>query len=111
MKRLRKIDKADYKFVPANPDPDFSPEHNAQVIENSIKKYEAMRRKKLKEHNDTLVERAEAIGSYFKSLNMGGKESDINKYFGNKQMAYLKGQKILNEFKERMRMSNAKAQS
>lgn len=99
MKRLPKIDKSDYHLVPVNPDPGFDPEKNKRVIEGTIKKYEAMRRKKIKEHGEQIEERSDALASYLKGMEQGGKQSDIGKYFGKKHLAYLRGQAILERIK------------
>ena len=84
----------DKKYILNTPDAGFSPERNKAIIENSIKEYEAMRAKKLKDQVDQYAERADAVVTYLKSLNKGGMESNMEKYFGKKNLAYLRGQEI-----------------
>lgn len=91
MKQLLKVARQDWHLVRAEPDADFDPEKNKQIIENSIKKYEAMRRKKMAEHSDGVEERAKALAFYMKHKGMVGSESEMTKYFGKSYMEYLKG--------------------
>lgn len=92
MHTLSKIDQKDWKFVPANADKGFSPEHNREVVENSIKKYEATRRKKLREHDEGVQERAKALAFYMRNKGMViSSPDDMEKYFGKSYMNYLKG--------------------
>jgi hypothetical protein len=91
MKQLPKVDRRDWQFVKPQADDNFDPERNKQVIENSIKKYEAMRRKKMQEHTDGVEERAQALAFYMKHKGKVGSESEMTKYFGKSYMSYLKG--------------------
>jgi hypothetical protein len=76
----------------------FSPEHNKFVIENTMKKYEANRKKKAKEHVEAIRERADAVATYFKSRMAEG-NTPVEKYFGKRNLAYLRGEKILQKLK------------
>ena len=91
------IQRKDWKFVNADPDPDFDADHNKRVIAKTIKKNEAYRRKKKRAYKEKVDERAEAISTYIQSLKQGGRESDINKYFGRREMARLRGEEIMNK--------------
>lgn len=91
MKQLPKVERSDWQFVKAQPDADFDPERNKQIIENSIKKYEANRRKKMAEHSDGVEERAKALAFYMQHKGRVGSESEMTKYFGKSYMDYLKG--------------------
>jgi hypothetical protein len=93
------ISKADYKFVPVNPDPDFDPEHNRQVIEYTIKRSEQLQRKKQREFNEKLKERTEAMSTYIESVNIGNTNSDVKRYFGQEQLAYLRGYDLMDKLK------------
>jgi hypothetical protein len=91
------VAKEDYKFLNPGgaPDPDFSPERNKAVIDSTIKKYHAMRRKKIKEYNAGIMERAEAAAYYLKAREMGGNNvSNIVEYFGKAQLRQLTAQKL-----------------
>lgn len=85
--------KANRKYFKANPDADFSPARNKQVIADSIKKYEANRAKRKKEFGEQVDERSDAVASYFQHLNQG-KNTPLMKYFGRRELARLQGRKI-----------------
>lgn len=79
-------------------EPEFSPARNKFIIENTIKKYEALRRKKRRMYVDSVRERADAVATYLKSRVAEG-NTPVEKYFGKRWMAHLRGQQILNTVK------------
>jgi hypothetical protein len=87
------------RFYKEKPDDDFSPEHNKWVIENSIRKMDAMILKKRKEWRDHTGERVDAILTYLNSL--WGSDKPIEKYFGRRGMAYLRGEEVLDKVYEK----------
>jgi hypothetical protein len=94
------ISKKDKKFVLDIPDKGFSPQRNKQVIENSIRKYEAMRAEKMKAFGEGVAERSEAVTSFWHHINQG-KHNDIDRYFGPKMLAKLRGADIVDELRNR----------
>lgn len=100
MKKLDPVHFKDWKFVGVEPDPDFNPEHNADVIERTIKEAERMRRQKKRDFSEGVAERAEAIASYIKSLEQGSSESNVTKYFGKKYKGYLAGKHAIERIKD-----------
>ena len=91
------ISKQDYdRFYVAKPDPGFSPDRNNAIVEGTIKKYEATVRRKQKEYANKVGERADAVATYLKSFSVG---TPVEKYFGKRTLAYLRGQKILQKIK------------
>lgn len=85
----------------------FSPERNKEIVENSIKKYEAMRIKKVNDVVDHYSERADAVVSYLKSLDRGkGAQGNLEKYFGKQALAYLRGQQIRDRLMGSMMVKN-----
>lgn len=86
--------KADYDRFYNHDSDGYSPEKNRALIEKTITDYEAMRAKKAEQHNDDYGERADAVVTYLKSLDKGHGESNIEKYFGKRTLAYLRGQQI-----------------
>ena len=74
----------DWKHVGVEPDVDFNADHNKDVIEKTIKGAERMKRQKRREHQEGLAERSEAISKYLTSVDQGGAETDVTKYFGRK---------------------------
>jgi len=95
------IAKVDYKFVPSNPDPGFSPERNKSVIEGTIKKYERVRAQKMKKWREGVAERSDALAQYFTSPKF--LSTPFGKYFGKKWMAYLRGEQALKEVNNRIK--------
>ena len=93
----------DFKYVQADPDPDFDPKRNQEVMAEVVRESEEYARKKRKENEEGIRERADAAATYLKSLEMGGKESNINKYFGRRQMAYLRGMEVLEQLKQKFK--------
>ena len=111
-----KIQREDYKFVPANAEIGFSPQRNQSIVEDCIRQTDIMRRKKVKAFQEGLAERSDAIATYMVSPKVG---KPADKYFGRKAMAYLRGdtirQRIMGELIQRntnelYRNLNAKAQ-
>ena len=85
----------DWGKMKVDADPGFDPERNKRIIEESIKKNDAIRRRNLKEHGEEIKERSQALAMYLKNLSQGTGNSDMNKYFGQKELARLRGEEIL----------------
>lgn len=81
------------KFYLNKPDPDFNPEKNKKIVEDSIKEYEQMRISKHRLFMEKLAERIDAATSYVLYLERGG-SSPAEKYFGKRLLAQLRGEKI-----------------
>jgi len=94
------ISPKDYKFVNVNPDPDFDPKRNQEVIDFTIKRSEQLWRKKQRAFNDAIKERSEAVATYVEALKTGNTTSDVNKFFGPKQIAYFKGHQLMDNLKK-----------
>jgi len=86
----------------------FSAERNNFIIEQTIKEYEAMRAKKNKQFDDHYAERADAVVSFIKSVDKGNNNSgnNLEKYFGKKMLAYLRGQQIRDQLMSGMTVKN-----
>ena len=80
-------------------DKDFSEEHNSRIIEEVDAHNDKLLRQKDREHKQKNKERAEAIAIYLKNLTLGRGITKIDKYFGKKHLAYLRGQEIVNQLK------------
>ena len=99
---IDKVHFKDWKYVIGEADPNFSPEHNMEVIERTIKEAERMRRTQKRKFQEGLAERSEAIAKYLKSVEQGGKETDITKYFGKKYKGYLAGKYAIDRIKDQL---------
>ena len=104
-----KLDPKDRRFILKSPDSDFSPERNKQIVEQSIKDYEVMRAKKTAEHDDSYAERSDAVVSYLRHLDRGA-TTPMEKYFGKKMLAYLRGQQIRERLMAGMTLQNKKGE-
>ena len=90
------VNPLDWHLTPVDPDLDFDPKHNQEVIDDVIKAGEIMAARKQKEAQDGARERASAISKYVKSVVDGKTNSGVNKFFGQQELARLRGTEILN---------------
>lgn len=88
------FDLSDKKYFKEEGDPGFSPARNKWVVENTIKKTEALIKSKRNEWDDKMGERSEAVASYLTSKAVDN-NTPIEKYLGKRNLAYLRGQRIL----------------
>lgn len=100
----------DKKFYLEIPDPNFSPERNKAVVEGSIKKYEAMRRKKGKEYTQDYAERSDAVVSYLKH-NQNKPGYALDRYFDKKYLTYLRGDEIRRKLMEGLTILDPKGRN
>ncbi len=110
LKTSGEISKADFKFVPKDPSPGFSVEHNRRVIEQSIKKNEALMRAKRKIFEEGLEERTDAGTHFLMALargkfNSSDPKTAAMKYFGRRELARLRGEEIKEEMMRKMRQT------
>ena len=106
-----KITKEDHRrYFKEKGDPGFSPKRNKVVIEGTIKKYEANRKRKMQEFTNTLRERTSAVAQYLTSEHGARSDKPVEKYFGKRILAQLRGDEIRNEIMSRLNMvpSNGK---
>jgi hypothetical protein len=87
------LDKRDYKYILDKPDSGFSPERNKMIIENSIKKMDAMILKKRQEWREGTAERVDAMLTYVQSLRASNKP--LEQYFGKRMIAHLRGEEVM----------------
>lgn len=98
LERLTKNQERDLKnYLVEGGEEGFSEERNKAVIEATIQKHEANRRRKLKEQNEQMAERIDAAATYLTSRHGASSGVSIEKYFGRQTLAYLQGQKILDK--------------
>lgn len=91
-----KIAPVDYGFVPVDPDPDFDPEHNRKVMEETIANNEKLRARRNREYANKVGERTSAVSQYFSDLNSGRTDANVDQYFGPTELARLRGEQISN---------------
>ncbi len=92
----------DQKFVVATPDAGFDPRKNKMVIDECIREYEAMRKKKLQQSQEGIGERSDAVATYIKSNLASSKDTPVQRYFGRRWLAYLRGDQIKDELMKNM---------
>ena len=95
------ISPEDYEFMEQNPygDANFNADHNKEVIAKTIEKGKRYWRVKKKEYEAKTRERAVAVAAYLKNLTQGQGVSNINTYFGKREMARLRGEEIVAKLK------------
>ncbi len=79
--------------------------HNDKIIEKSIKKFDANRKKKYNQAIEEYRERADATVQFLRHVDKGG-SNDLGKYFGRKALAQLRGDEIFADI--RLLMANSK---
>ena len=99
MKKLPKLDKADWGYAPLDPDPDFDPVKNQKVIDDVIRKNEQNFKRKEKERKKALSERTSAIASFVKHAQNKDSKITPDDYFGRKYLAELRGKQIIDILK------------
>ena len=99
MKTIKKIAPSDYRLVPKDADSNFDAKRNQQVVEEVIEETEKIWEAKRKASHQKLEERTDAVATYLHSLEQGKGNSNMEKYFGRKHLAYLRGQQIIRELK------------
>jgi hypothetical protein len=79
----------------------FSPERNKRMVEESIRKTNAERARRNRLYKDQVGERVDAVITYLNSRIAEG-NTPIEKYFGKKMLAHLRGQQILETLKTKI---------
>jgi len=100
-----KINQIDWGKVPVDPDPNFSAERNQRIIKETIEENERLRKRRQREFGSKVKEKSNAIARYMKDLVNSKTSSNVEKYFGKKELARLRGEEIRNII--RAKLSNA----
>lgn len=109
MKKLPKLDQADWGYAPLDPDPDFDAQHNQKVIDGIVRANEKNAQRKKKEQLDEIKERSNAVASYVKSVAKDKSNTTPEGYFGKKYLAYLRGREIIDIMKNAKKQQEAQA--
>jgi uncharacterized protein YbcC (UPF0753/DUF2309 family) len=93
---LSKNQERDFKkYFKHEGDPNFNPDRNKKVVEDTIRKAEKLRQQKHKEYVESIRERSEAVTSYLLSEHGARSNKSIEKYLGKQNLTYLRGEKIV----------------
>lgn len=93
------LDPADYRFINPNPDPDFSPERNKAVVEETIKEATTYHRALWFARDKDLENRIDILATFGDyKLNRNGSK-DIEKYLGKEQYKAIIGENILSKLR------------
>lgn len=90
------LHKSDYQFILAKPDPDFNPDRNKYIIDQTIKKTQERMKKGYDSWRDKVGERVSAASTYLKYLNEHNSDMSAEKFFGKQYLAYLRGDDVRN---------------
>ena len=103
MLKKERIHRKDEKYLQILPeDPNFDPEHNKRVVEETIRETDKMIRSKEHEHDEAYKERASAVASYLKSISQKGTKPGIARYFGRRYLAYLQGKEAMKRIQDQL---------
>ena len=80
-------------------DVDFYPEHNKRVIKEVNDWNDMMDRKRERDHKEGIKERVSAVAQYLKQIKDGKGINSVDKYFGKRYLAYLRGEEIVKKLK------------
>ena len=96
-----KISRKDWKYLEQKPygDDNFSVEHNRRVIAEVDEWNDAMDARRERVHKEAILERATAAAGYLRNIAQGRGVSGIDKYFGRRYAAYLRGEEIVKQLK------------
>ena len=96
------ISRKDWKYLEQKPygDDDFDPEHNKRVIDEVDEWNDAMDRRRDKEFKEKTQERVNAVAQYLGNISQGKGVHGVDKYFGKRYLAYLRGEEIVRQLKE-----------
>lgn len=93
------LDPKDYRYINPNPDPDFSPERNKAIVDQTIREATAYLTDFDRILDDTWKERRDILKSYaIHTLSKGGSQS-LEKYIGRAQYEALVGEKLLSKIR------------
>ena len=94
--KIGDFDPMDRKFWSKTAEPGFSVAKNRWIINNTIKKYEKNRQKKMAEFTDALRERTDAAATYLMGDQGAQRSRSVEQYFSKQELAHLRGQDIQN---------------
>jgi hypothetical protein len=97
-----KIDQIDWGLVPVDPEPNFDAERNRRIIQETIDINENQRKRREREFGSKLKARSEAVAQYVGDLADGKTSSSVEKYFGQRELARLRGEEIANIIKAKL---------
>ena len=87
-------------------DPNFNEKRNREIIEGTIKKNDALRRKQQREFKNELGEKIDMVASYLKSRAVDG-GAPIERYLGKRWMAKLRGEQIIRRLQDTLMVRNS----
>lgn len=88
-----------YRYYVEKPDPDFSPEHNYAVIQQTIDEYEQMRNGLTDKTKAASEDRADILASFAKyKLDQGG-EKKVEEWLGKQRINELYGEALLEKIR------------
>jgi len=91
----------DFKYMEQNPygDAGFSQEHNRRVITEVDAWNDKMDREKDRNYKELTQERTSAVAQYLNNVSQGKGVNNIDRYFGRRHLAYLRGEQIIRQLK------------
>jgi len=91
------LDPKDYRFINPKPDPDFSPERNRAIVEQTIKETDKFLSEIGKIRDDKGKQLLDILSHYAVNTIGRGRTQSIKQYLGKKQYEAIIGEKILSK--------------
>ena len=100
--KKEKIDSKDFKFMEQNPygDENFDPEYNKQIIAEVDAWNDQLLQRKDREFKEKTQERTGAVAQYLQNITQGSCVTEIERYFGRRYLAHLRGQQVIRQLQE-----------
>ena len=93
------LDPKDYRFINLNPDPDFSPERNKSIVEETIRETDKFLSDLNKIKDDKGKQLLDVLSHYAVYTIGKGNTQSLKKYLGKEQYEALIGEKILSKIR------------
>lgn len=92
--------KRDYqKFYKKDGNATFVANRNKSLVDEVIREAELNRKRKAKAYTEQIRERSDAVATFLKAVDRG-KVANVDRYFGRKELARLRGEQIIAEIKD-----------
>jgi acetylornithine/succinyldiaminopimelate/putrescine aminotransferase len=93
------LDPKDYRYINPNPDPDFSPERNQAIINETIKETELFHNQWRQAMDEKGRELKDILSSYAVNTIGKGMSKSLKKFVGKKAYEALIGEKVLSKIR------------
>jgi hypothetical protein len=93
------LDPKDYRLINPNPDPDFSPERNKALVEETIREADAYHKSYALVLGESWEEKKDVLSSYARYTIGRGGAQNLKNYVGKREYEILVGEKVLSKLR------------